>query len=202
MNILTKNNIIILLAAVVLFLLSVIVWQRQTIRQERNEPRYFAEYDTTITNVVRTDTVRPAPITLVETVYKDRFFTDTVFTKVDAEVDTLAILTDYYAERTYKNALIDNDTLTFNLTEIVSENRIKQRCFDYSLTIPERTITKTERIPQRGLYFNTNLMLNRGFDRLGLDANLIYINKNKRLFNIGAAYTDELYFKAGIGFKF
>ena len=194
---LTWRNISFILIFATMSLFTIVIWQRQTIRELKKQPHFFAEYDTTIIENIISDTIYPAPITLVNTVYQDRYFTDTVFT----EVDTAAILADYHKIRTYKDILVNNDTLICEIEESVHRNALTDRRFNYSVNIPEKTITITQQIPQRGLYMNFNLMSTRKFN-LGLDANLMYINKKNRLINVGAMYTDELYFKAGIGYRF
>ena len=184
------------LVFVVMALFTFLIWQRHTIKDYKDKPYYFEYNDTTIQNVVRTDTVWPAPITLVNTVYRDTLLYDTLFYKVD----TLAILTDYYAERTYKDVLIDNDTLTFEIEEKVFKNALAHREFNYSLTIPERTITRTVVESHRGLYFNSSVMVSK--TDLGVNGSLLLIDKKNRLFGLGVGYFHDPFVSGSFGFSF
>jgi uncharacterized protein YceK len=116
-------------------------------------------------------------------------------TKVDIDtfstpVDTLAILADYYAVRTYEDTQV-LDSLNITITDTVSQNQILGRQIAYNFTYPRKTITETIYINQRELYFGLRGIGN--MDQVSyLGGEMLFRNKKKQIYSFGAGVDQNL----------
>lgn len=74
---------------------------------------------------------------------------------IPPDVDTTAIINDYYSRKIYSEILIDTENLKLFLSDTVSQNAILGRNLSYELTFPE--ITKTITITKKPV-FSTSLL--------------------------------------------
>ena len=116
-------------------------------------------------------------------------------TKVDIDtfltpVDTLAILADYYAIRTYEDTQV-LDSLNVTITDTVSQNQILGRQIAYNFTYPRKTIKETVYINQRELYFGLRGIGN--MDQVSyLGGEMLFRNKKKQIYSFGAGVDQNL----------
>ena len=116
-------------------------------------------------------------------------------TKVDIDtfltpVDTLAILADYYAIRTYEDTQV-LDSLNITITDTVSQNQILGRQIAYNFTYPRKTIKETVYINQRELYFGLRGIGN--MDQVSyLGGEMLFRNKKKQIYSFGAGVDQNL----------
>jgi len=116
-------------------------------------------------------------------------------TKVDIDtfltpVDTLAILADYYAVRTYEDTQV-LDSLNITITDTVSQNQILGRQIAYNFTYPRKTIKETIYINQRELYFGLRGIGN--MDQVSyLGGEMLFRNKKKQIYSFGAGVDQNL----------
>lgn len=97
---------------------------------------------------------------------------------VPAEVDTAAILSDYYIQRMYEDTLINNEFVTLMLRDTVYNNKLLGRTVHYNLSIP------TTKIPEQELmvtgdfgYRNQTVMAGYRYKRLQFRAGYDFYNK-------------------------
>ena len=116
-------------------------------------------------------------------------------TKVDIDtfstpVDTLAILADYYAVKTYEDTQV-LDSLNITITDTVSQNQILGRQIAYNFTYPRKTIKETIYINQRELYFGLRGIGN--MDQVSyLGGEMLFRNKKKQIYSFGAGVDQNL----------
>jgi uncharacterized protein YceK len=116
-------------------------------------------------------------------------------TKVDIDtfstpVDTLAILADYYAIRTYEDTQV-LDSLNITITDTVSQNQILGRQIAYNFTYPRKTIKETVYINQRELYFGLRGIGN--IDQVSyLGGEMLFRNKKKQIYSFGVGVDQNL----------
>ena len=116
-------------------------------------------------------------------------------TKVDIDtfltpVDTLAILADYYAVRTYEDTQV-LDSLNITITDTVSQNQILGRQIAYNFTYPRKTITEKIYINQRELYFGLRGIGN--IDQVSyLGGEMLFRNKKKQVYSFGVGVDQNL----------
>ena len=116
-------------------------------------------------------------------------------TKVDIDtfstpVDTLAILADYYAVRTYEDTQV-LDSLNITITDTVSQNQILGRQIAYNFTYPRKTIKETIYINQRELYFGLRGIGN--MDQVSyLGGEMLFRNKKKQVYSFGVGVDQNL----------
>jgi hypothetical protein len=116
-------------------------------------------------------------------------------TKVDIDtfltpVDTLAILADYYAIRTYEDTQV-LDSLNITITDTVSQNQILGRQIAYNFAYPRKTIKETIYINQRELYFGLRGIGN--MDQVSyLGGEMLFKNKKKQVYSFGVGVNQNL----------
>ena len=116
-------------------------------------------------------------------------------TKVDIDtfltpVDTLAILADYYAIRTYEDTQV-LDSLNITITDTVSQNQILGRQIAYNFAYPRKTIKETIYINQRELYFGLRGIGN--IDQVSyLGGEMLFKNKKKQVYSFGVGVNQNL----------
>ena len=116
-------------------------------------------------------------------------------TKVDIDtfltpIDTLAILADYYAVRTYEDTQV-LDSLNITITDTVSQNQILGRKIAYNFTYPRKTIKETIYLNKRELYFGVGVTGNP--DQLQyLGGEMVYKNKKRQAYGLGVGVDQNL----------
>jgi hypothetical protein len=119
---------------------------------------------------------------------KDIYHDTTIFVQVPMNVDTIAIIKNYFAKNVYKDTLRLPDSLGYVvLLDTISKNTIESRMFTASVkqrTIKETTIVKE--LPKTKIFWGVGL----GFDKTNyirhVGANLLINTKCDKLYNIGA----------------
>ena len=119
---------------------------------------------------------------------KDIYHDTTIFVQVPMNVDTMAIIKNYFAKNVYKDTLHLPDSLGYViLLDTISKNTIESRMFTASVkqrTIKETTIVKE--LPKTKIFWGVGL----GFDKTNyihhIQGNLLINTKCDKLYNIGA----------------
>ncbi len=130
--------------------------------------------------------------TKVETKY------DTTFIEVEAEVDTLEILKDYYTKYEYIDTLFLDSLGYITLIDTITENKISKRSKDFQIQIPTKTINKVVYINEREFYAGLGARTNgKNISWMGLEG--LYRTKNGNTFTLGIGTDDENKFSLGGG---
>lgn len=119
---------------------------------------------------------------------KDIYHDTTIFVQVPMNVDTLAIIKNYFAKNVYKDTLHLPDSLGYViLLDTISKNTIESRMFTANVkqrTIKETTIVKE--LPKTNLYWGIGM----GFDKVNyinnVNVNLMLKTKCDKVYSIGA----------------
>ena len=114
--------------------------------------------------------------------------TDTI--TLQQPVDTAAILEDYFASYVYSD--IQNfDSIKFEITDTVSQNKIVSRSIEYTLLYPTITITNTHYINRREFYLGVGFAgSTQRLSFAGLQFN--YKDKKRNLFGIGFGIDSDI----------
>lgn len=114
-------------------------------------------YDTTI---VKIETEMPVPykITITDTIFVPYNIHTSDTVKIPQIIDTMAILSDYFAIVDYKDT-IEDESIKIFLNESISQNRIISRDLSYKWMKPTEVITysKETNIIYGGLAFYQNI---------------------------------------------
>ena len=116
-------------------------------------------------------------------------------TKVDIDtfttpIDTSAILSDYYAIKTYEDKQV-LDSLDLTITDTVSQNQILGRKIAYNFTYPRKTIKETIILNKRELYFGLGVTGNK--DQLQyLGGEMVFRNKKRQAYGLGVGVNQNL----------
>lgn len=113
-------------------------------------------------------------------------FKDTGSTKWKyKDVDTCAILADYYAEYYYQDTLKDDTSALVIVNDVVTENRLQSRKLTFQNRRPtmiNTTITNYGEMPAHKIYLGAGLnnsVVNFDDNTLGLTANVLWVTKNR-----------------------
>ena len=105
-------------------------------------------------------------------------------------IDTSAILSDYYAIRTYEDTQV-LDSLDLTITDTVSQNQIVGRKIAYNFTYPRKTIKETIYLNQRELYVGLRGIGN--LDQISyLGGEMLYRTKKKQVYSFGVGVDQNL----------
>ena len=116
-------------------------------------------------------------------------------TKVDIDtfttpIDTSAILSDYYAIKTYEDKQV-LDSLALTIIDTVSQNQIMGRKIAYNFTYPRTTIKETIYLNKRELYFGVGVTGNQ--DQLQyLGGEMVFRNKKRQAYGLGVGVDQNL----------
>ena len=116
-------------------------------------------------------------------------------TKVDIDtfttpIDTSAILSDYYAIKTYEDTQV-LDSLDLTITDTLSQNQILGRKITYNFTYPRKTIKETIYLNKRELYFGVGVTGNQ--DQLQyLGGEMVFRNKKRQAYGLGVGVDQNL----------
>ena len=116
-------------------------------------------------------------------------------TKVDIDtfttpIDTSAILSNYYAIKTYEDKQV-LDSLDLTITDTVSQNQILGRKITYNFTYPRKTVKETIILNKRELYFGVGVTGNP--DQLQyLGGEMVFRNKKRQAYGLGVGVDQSL----------
>jgi hypothetical protein len=126
------------------------------------------------------------PIYVPKTKYITRVKLDTF----KFPIDTIAILSDYYAIKTYEDKQV-LDSLSLTITDTISQNQIKSRKIAYTFTYPRTTTRETIILNKRELYFGIGATGNQNQLQY-LGSEVLYRNKKKQAYGLGIGVNQEL----------
>jgi len=116
-------------------------------------------------------------------------FYDTLYLPELVNVDTIAILKDYFAKRYYKDsqAVFDGYVL---INDTISQNRITHREFIAKFKIPHDSTTVTLHQPKRSIfYLGAGIMGNNNGNILkGVSGSLAYKTKNDYIYELSTSF--------------
>jgi len=117
---------------------------------------------------------------------------------IPSDIDTLAILKDYYAKYFYTDT-IHIDTLGYAvINDTISRNSILSRDIKTNILIPTSTVTNTIYINRREVYWGLGLYSGeKKINHLG--GELLYKNKKYQMYGLGLGVNQN--FKPVLGFK-
>ena len=128
---------------------------------------------------------------------------DTMYLPELIDVDTLAILKDYYAHVVYEDTL-RNQYGYISVTDTISQNRIKSRQVKTALSIPEVTKTITLTQPKKAqIYLGANFLGNQDDPLLGYNVNISLKTKRDKFIEAGynQFYGGTSFYSLGLKFK-
>lgn len=116
--------------------------------------------------------------------WKEKIIIDIDTFLANTDVDTLAILADYYAKYYFVDTL-SFDTLGYALVkDTVTQNKIASRSLEYQLNIPKITVEKTIYLNQREFYYGLGIAGNlRQLNSIG--GEILYKTKKKQAYGLG-----------------
>lgn len=98
---------------------------------------------------------------------------------VPAEVDTAAILADYYVQRMYNDTLVDNEFVTLMLRDTVYNNKLLGRTVHYNLSIPTKKMPEHEVLVTGDFgYRSQTVMAGYRYKKLQFRAGYDFYNKS------------------------
>lgn len=121
---------------------------------------------------------------------EDIFHDTTIYVKVPINIDTTAILRDYYSKKSYKDTLKLSDNLgVIIINDTISKNSILHRKYFTEVSeryIKDMMIVKENQRTQ--LYYGANM----GFDKINLvnsvNASLLLKTKKDKIYQVGAGF--------------
>ena len=116
--------------------------------------------------------------------WKEKIVIDIDTFLANTDVDTLAILADYYAKYYFVDTL-SFDTLGYALVkDTVTQNKIASRSLEYQLNIPKITVEKTIYLNQREFYYGLGIAGNlQQLNSMG--GEILYKTKKKQAYGLG-----------------
>jgi len=121
---------------------------------------------------------------------KVKYVTQVDIDTFSTPIDTSAILSDYYAIKTYEDKQV-LDSLSLTIIDTISQNQIKSRKISYTFTYPRTTIRETIILNKRELYFGIGLTGNQ--DQLQyLGGEMVYKNKKRQAYGLGVGVDQNL----------
>ena len=143
-------------------------------------------------NIVRDTIIEQVTIEKEYPVYvpKVEYITKVNIDTFSSPIDTSAILSDYYAIKTYKDTQV-LDSLNLTIIDTVSQNQIKGRKINYTFTYPRTTIKETITLNKRELYVGFGLTGNqKQLQYLG--GEMVFRNKKRQAYGLGVGVNQNL----------
>lgn len=112
------------------------------------------------------------------------------------EVDTAAILEDYFGIRYYEDTT-HLEYATITTQDSITQNKLLRQKVSASWRIPVVTKTVTYMQPKKSEIYGG---LNFGYNNVG--ANLIFKDTSNRIWEVGAIYSGKMYYYIGKKWKF
>jgi hypothetical protein len=121
---------------------------------------------------------------------KIKYITKVNIDTFNTPIDTSAILSNYYAIKTYEDKQV-LDSLNLVITDTISQNQILGRKIAYNFTYPRKTIKETIYLNKRELYFGVGVTGNP--DQLQyLGGEMVYKNKKRQAYGLGVGVDQNL----------
>jgi len=121
---------------------------------------------------------------------KVKYVTQVDLDTFTALIDTTAILSDYYAIKTYEDKQV-LDSLNLTIIDTISQNQIKSRKIAYNFTYPKTTIVEKHYINKRELYVGLGLTGNQ--DQIQyLGGEMVFKNKKRQAYGLGVGVDQNL----------
>jgi len=121
---------------------------------------------------------------------KVKYVTQVDLDTFTALIDTTAILSDYYAIKTYEDKQV-LDSLNLTIIDTISQNQIKSRKIAYNFTYPKTTIIEKHYINKRELYVGLGLTGNQ--DQIQyLGGEMVFKNKKRQAYGLGVGVDQNL----------
>jgi hypothetical protein len=123
-------------------------------------------------------------------------------TYLDRDIDTTAILKDYFATYFY-NDTIDRDTVKIYISDQITENKIASRNIKYDIIYPTKTVTIREEhyINQREFYIGPRIegivSGDLGLAFIGVES--VFRSKKRKTFSIAAGVNQNFAIQVGLG---
>jgi hypothetical protein len=121
---------------------------------------------------------------------KIKYITKVNIDTFNTPIDTSAILSDYYAIKTYEDKQV-LDSLNLVITDTISQNQIKSRKIAYNFTYPRSTIKETIILNKRELYFGIGATGNQNQLQY-LGGEMVYKNKKRQAYGLGVGVDQNL----------
>lgn len=200
-----KNILIVILCIVLLF-----QYIKGCNTKKEDKPEETIKIDGKKYDVIKkeTDTFYLEKIKVVKKAGKDIYHDTTIYVSIPQEVDTIKILSQYYAKNVFTDTLQLNDNLGFvSVVDTVKENRIHHRTFVSKVKekIIEQKIYLKEP-PKSQLYFGFEGIFDKAEIFRGAGTGVIYKTKSDKLYkaNIGVLnlhHDLSPYINAGVYWK-
>jgi hypothetical protein len=162
---------------VIAALIVMIILMQQCRRTPEPEVITTVIHDTIPGDSISYEVLLPKPFP----VYKDTGSTKWKY----KDVDTCAILKDYFAEYYYQDTLKDDTSALVIVNDMVTENRLQNRKLIFQnrrSTVINTTINNYGEMPAHKIYFGAGLnnsVVNFDENTLGLTANVLWVTKNR-----------------------
>ena len=121
---------------------------------------------------------------------KVKYITQVDIDTFSTPIDTSAILSDYYAIKTYEDKQV-LDSLNLTITDTISQNQIKSRKISYTFTYPQTTIRETIILNKRELYFGIGATGNQSQLQY-LGGEMVFRNKKRQAYGLGVGVDQNL----------
>ncbi len=131
--------------SVVGLILAAILFKRQFISSPDGQSKPLSKPDTTVTIVQYIDSSTHTVNHVTEILYKNGKV------KTPSKFDTLAVLRAYFTSRIAQNTYRDSN-ISITVYDTLLANAIAGRSLDYKVLKPSSVVTKTVRVPSKGLY--------------------------------------------------
>lgn len=182
----------------IVFLILIIILLRMC--QGKPNPNKTPDPEIITITKIEYDTIREK-VTEYVPKWRDRKLPpDTVYK--DKDVDTAAILKDYFAEYTY-NDTIDHDTVKIFINDVLTENKIASRSIEYEILYPTKTITTIEKhyINNREFYIGPHLggtvTGQSGLNFVGVEG--VFKSKKNKTLSLSAGVNKDFGVQVGVG---
>jgi len=123
---------------------------------------------------------------------KWRIKKETEFIDVPVNVDTLAILRDYYTKYSYRDTVLVDKYGTGIIKDDVTQNEIVSRQIEWDLDIPivKETITVKE-LPKNQLYIGAGMGLDKVNFINNVNVGLLFKTKKDKIYGLNAGLTNS-----------
>ena len=122
------------------------------------------------------DSPTSAPEVSADTIYIDRWLpSEVIKVPVPADVDTAAIVQQYYTQNVYNRPVIDNKLLQVNIIDTVYNNVLLGSTATYTMRIPQYRHGVSVGVVAG--YNTLSVMGTYRYDRLGVSAGYDFINR-------------------------
>lgn len=179
---------------VILVLVGVVFFQRACDRRPQPPPDTI-EVDGRTYEVIKyqTDTVEVITEKVVYRPGRDIYHYDTVYVELPKDIDTLAILRDYYTKNVYRDTLyLDNDLGSISIEDTISQNRIVSRVYDTrinSWVVTETIVVRDP--PRRQVFVGVNGAISKSDIIHSVGVGALYKNRKEQVLQLGVGVTNS-----------